>query len=267
MEVAHRGPDDCGTFVSTDHRCVLAHTRLSILDLSPAGHQPMGLREQGAWSQSSSVSGHPSPVGAASARYWIVFNGEIYNYRQLRQELDRQALGVRGKALDSDREGLGGRRDRQGDVSREQGAGSKEPEIRCQRSEVAGHLSPVDGLPSSTETQATQLTPNASAEQGAWSEEQGPTISNAPSAIGESGWNSNSDTEVILRAYARWGRDCVTRCVGCSRSPFGMNKNRSFFLRVIRSVLNRFTTIKLTVCSFSLPRFARCWPADWCREN
>ena len=103
MEVAHRGPDDCGTSVSTDHRCVLAHTRLSILDLSPAGHQPMGLGESGGRqelgvrgeglgvnNEGRSVSGHPSPVGAASARYWIVFNGEIYNYRELREEVSRE---------------------------------------------------------------------------------------------------------------------------------------------------------------------------------
>src|SRR5437879_3734922 len=38
----HRGPDDEGTYLSNDGCCGLAHTRLSILDLTPAGHQPMG---------------------------------------------------------------------------------------------------------------------------------------------------------------------------------------------------------------------------------
>jgi asparagine synthase (glutamine-hydrolysing) len=68
LKLSHRGPDDRGFFASTDGRCVLAHTRLSILDLSPAGHQPMS-----------------TPDG----RYWITFNGEIYNYRELREELER----------------------------------------------------------------------------------------------------------------------------------------------------------------------------------
>lgn len=75
--LAHRGPDDSGTVVldaSPDgiHQVGLAHTRLSIIDLSPLGHQPM----QGV------------PTGN-----WIVFNGEIYNFRELRAELE--AVGNR----------------------------------------------------------------------------------------------------------------------------------------------------------------------------
>jgi asparagine synthase (glutamine-hydrolysing) len=62
----HRGPDDQGIFISLDHQAALAHTRLSILDLSSAGHQPMS---------------------TADGRYWITFNGEIYNFAQLRQDL------------------------------------------------------------------------------------------------------------------------------------------------------------------------------------
>jgi asparagine synthase (glutamine-hydrolysing) len=96
----HRGPDDEGIFLSgteaenrgnkignknefqlsafsispfehagsrrPESRCGFAHTRLSILDLSPAGHQPMS-----------------TPDG----RYWITFNGEIYNFRELRRQL------------------------------------------------------------------------------------------------------------------------------------------------------------------------------------
>ena len=60
----HRGPDDEGTFL--DQHCGLAHCRLSILDLSSAGHQPMK---------------------AAAVPVWITYNGEIYNYRELRQGL------------------------------------------------------------------------------------------------------------------------------------------------------------------------------------
>jgi asparagine synthase (glutamine-hydrolysing) len=66
--LAHRGPDDHGVLV--DGRAALGFRRLSILDLSPAGHQPMTSRD-----------------GTLS----LVFNGEIYNYLELRAEL--QALG------------------------------------------------------------------------------------------------------------------------------------------------------------------------------
>lgn len=62
--VAHRGPDDVGIW--HDVRVVLAHRRLSIIDLTPLGHQPM-------------VS--------SCGRYVIVLNGEIYNYLELRREL------------------------------------------------------------------------------------------------------------------------------------------------------------------------------------
>lgn len=73
----HRGPDDSGLEVFTipsgsggrpSGRLALGHTRLSIIDLSSAGHQPMRSND---------------------GRYCIVFNGEIYNYRELRQELVR----------------------------------------------------------------------------------------------------------------------------------------------------------------------------------
>lgn len=64
--LAHRGPDDRGMFVDPCGRAVLGHDRLSILDLSDAGHQPF-----------------ISPEG----RYVLVFNGELYNYRELRTDL------------------------------------------------------------------------------------------------------------------------------------------------------------------------------------
>jgi asparagine synthase (glutamine-hydrolysing) len=68
---AARGPDDHGAEISACRLGAvgLGHRRLSILDLSPAGHQPM----------------RHTPSGAA-----IVFNGEIYNYRQLRAELQKE---------------------------------------------------------------------------------------------------------------------------------------------------------------------------------
>jgi asparagine synthase (glutamine-hydrolysing) len=62
----HRGPDAAGTWSSPDRLAALGHRRLSILDLSDAGRQPMASHD---------------------GRYTIVFNGEIYNYLELREEL------------------------------------------------------------------------------------------------------------------------------------------------------------------------------------
>jgi len=70
--IAHRGPDDSGTWSAPADGLVLSHRRLSILDLSPEGHQPM-------------VS--------ADGRWVLAFNGEVYSHRTLRAEL--QALGHR----------------------------------------------------------------------------------------------------------------------------------------------------------------------------
>ncbi len=69
ISLRHRGPDDAGIYINEQKQAALAHTRLSILDLSSAGHQPM-----------STVDG----------RYWITFNGEIYNYREIRRNLIAQ---------------------------------------------------------------------------------------------------------------------------------------------------------------------------------
>lgn len=65
--IAHRGPDDHGVWATDSHQCVLAHRRLSIIDLSPLGHQPMLDPETG---------------------NALVFNGEIYNYRELRKQCE-----------------------------------------------------------------------------------------------------------------------------------------------------------------------------------
>ena len=64
--LVHRGPDDGGLWLDPQTGVGLGHRRLSILDLSPSGHQPM-----------------VSPCG----RYVLAFNGEIYNYRALRQQI------------------------------------------------------------------------------------------------------------------------------------------------------------------------------------
>jgi asparagine synthase (glutamine-hydrolysing) len=72
-ELRHRGPDDNGTFMDEkgDWVCGLAHTRLSIVDQSSAGHQPMASR---------------------SDRYVIVFNGEVYNFRDVRADLEQRGF-------------------------------------------------------------------------------------------------------------------------------------------------------------------------------
>ncbi len=72
VAMRHRGPDDSGTWI--ENGCHLGHNRLSIIDLSPAGHQPM-------------VS--------ASGRYMIVYNGEVYNFLSLRKELEQLGVAFR----------------------------------------------------------------------------------------------------------------------------------------------------------------------------
>src|SRR5213596_1491278 len=71
--LAHRGPDGEGHW--SDERCELVHRRLALIDLSPTGHQPMG-------NEDGSV--------------WVVYNGEIYNYRELTAELKRRGHRFRG---------------------------------------------------------------------------------------------------------------------------------------------------------------------------
>src|SRR6267378_4269569 len=70
--VAHRGPDDAGEWIDAEAGVAIGFRRLSIIDLSPAGHQPM-------------VS--------ASGRYVATLNGEIYNFEDLRRELRAEWRG------------------------------------------------------------------------------------------------------------------------------------------------------------------------------
>lgn len=72
--MSRRGPDDEGFWTSDDQLCTMAFRRLSILDLSPAGHQPM--------------------LGG-SGRFALVFNGEIYNFRELRSELEGRGISFK----------------------------------------------------------------------------------------------------------------------------------------------------------------------------
>lgn len=69
MQIHHRGPDYAGVWLNLEANLALAHRRLSIIDLSPAGHQPM-----------------VSPCG----HFTLVFNGEIYNHPELRADLERE---------------------------------------------------------------------------------------------------------------------------------------------------------------------------------
>lgn len=73
--IVHRGPDDAGAWVDAETGIALGHRRLSILDLSPLGHQPMA---------------------SEGGRFIIVFNGEIYNFQQLRAELETKGHHWRG---------------------------------------------------------------------------------------------------------------------------------------------------------------------------
>lgn len=74
--MAHRGPDDSGVWVSADGAVGLGHRRLSIVDLSPAGHCPM-----------------PNEDG----RVWITYNGEVYNHAALRPALEQAGHRYRSR--------------------------------------------------------------------------------------------------------------------------------------------------------------------------
>jgi asparagine synthase (glutamine-hydrolysing) len=65
--IAYRGPDDSGAWLDEQAGVALGHRRLAIIDLSPAGHQPME---------------------SASGRYVLTYNGEIYNYEEIRREIE-----------------------------------------------------------------------------------------------------------------------------------------------------------------------------------
>jgi asparagine synthase (glutamine-hydrolysing) len=75
--LAHRGPDDRGTHLDPGARVGLGHRRLSIIDLSAAGHQPM-----------------PNDDGSC----WIVYNGEVYNHAEIRRELEAKGVRFRSRS-------------------------------------------------------------------------------------------------------------------------------------------------------------------------
>ena len=65
--IKHRGTDDSGIFISPDRKVGFGHQRLSIIDLTQAGHQPMEDKE---------------------GRLWITYNGEVYNFKEIKKELE-----------------------------------------------------------------------------------------------------------------------------------------------------------------------------------
>lgn len=73
----HRGPDDSGTWVSSNHGVAFGHRRLAIRDLTPTGHQPMVSR---------------------SGRFVIVYNGEVYSHDELRRDLEARGVQLRGSS-------------------------------------------------------------------------------------------------------------------------------------------------------------------------
>ena len=78
--IGHRGPDDTGIWVDETSQVAFGHKRLSILDLSMAGHQPMHSK---------------------CCRYSLIFNGEIYNHNDIRnklQEVNEQSLEWNGQS-------------------------------------------------------------------------------------------------------------------------------------------------------------------------
>ena len=71
--IAHRGPDDAGTYVDHKSGVALGHNRLSIIDLTPGGHQPM--------------------VNARSGDV-LTFNGEIFNFKEVRNLLESDGMDL-----------------------------------------------------------------------------------------------------------------------------------------------------------------------------
>src|ERR1044072_3298325 len=75
-QMTHRGPDDAGIYITPDRRLGFGHRRLSIVDLSPAGHNPMPNEDK---------------------TIWITYNGEIYNHEKLRDRLIKSGHSYRSR--------------------------------------------------------------------------------------------------------------------------------------------------------------------------
>ena len=75
--LSHRGPDDSGIYLDHKNKVALGHQRLSIIDLSDLGHQPMFSEDN---------------------KFIIVFNGEIYNFIELKDDLIKQGYSFKGSS-------------------------------------------------------------------------------------------------------------------------------------------------------------------------
>ncbi len=75
--LTHRGPDDAGIYVDEENNVGLGHSRLSILDLSSLGHQPMS-------NENGSI--------------WITYNGEVYNFKEIRDELIKRGYSFKSSS-------------------------------------------------------------------------------------------------------------------------------------------------------------------------
>ncbi len=76
--IAHRGPDDSGVYITSNDKLGLGQQRLSIIDLSPLGHQPMHYEHN-------------------NKKYTIVFNGEVYNFQEEREQLQKNGYQFKSK--------------------------------------------------------------------------------------------------------------------------------------------------------------------------
>ena len=156
--IASRGPDDAGYWqgAAGDGAIGLAHRRLSVLDLSPAGHQPMVCH---------------------TGRYVMVFNGEIYNHLELRQELDRRAAPAMASSPRH----------------------CEEAQLTRQSSDSAPMAPAVPMATASLDRHASLAMTGQSA---GWT-------------VGGIAWRGHSDTETLLAGFVAWGvRATLERCIG-----------------------------------------------------
>ena len=86
--IRHRGPDNEGIWISPGKECALGHARLSVIDLSPLGHQPMLDPETG---------------------NCITANAEIYNFQALRRECEDAGYRFRSQSPGAEKPGIGGK--------------------------------------------------------------------------------------------------------------------------------------------------------------
>ena len=80
-------------------------------------------------------------------------------------------------------------------------------------------------------------------------------------------FSSDSDTEVILKAYAHWGEECLANFAGCLPSPSGMRSGIVCLSLAIPWESSHFTSASRIAISCFLPRSGLCWELVWCRAR